>query len=165
MRILIVHGSKMGGTAGLAEMIGQALTEHGLEVTVRPAGDRPAVDGFDAVIVAGAIYNRRWQADARKFVRRNVAALRERPVWLAASGPLDDSARDGALPPVPHVAQCAAAIGAQATVTFGGRLSSDAPGFLARSMAKTMAGDWRNSGQVTEFAEQVATALTVEPAS
>lgn len=164
MRILIVHASKMGGTAGLAEMIGQALTEHGLEVTVRPAGDRPAVDGFDAVIVAGAIYNKRWHADARKFVRRNVAALRERPVWLAASGPLDDSARDGALPPVPHITQCAAAVGARATVTFGGRLAPDAPGFLARSMAKTKAGDWRNPEQIARFAAQIATALTVEPA-
>jgi menaquinone-dependent protoporphyrinogen oxidase len=164
MRILIVHGSKMGGTAGLAEMIGQALTEHGLEVTVRPAGERPAVDGFDAVIVAGAIYNRRWHSDARKFVRRNVTALRQRPVWLAASGPLDDSARDGALPPVPHVARSAAAIGARETVTFGGRLAPDAPGFLARSMAKTMAGDWRDPGQVAEFARRVANTLTAEPA-
>jgi menaquinone-dependent protoporphyrinogen IX oxidase len=35
MRILIVHASKMGGTTGLAEMIGHALTEH--ELAVEPA--------------------------------------------------------------------------------------------------------------------------------
>lgn len=159
MRILIVYGSKMGGTAGLAEMIGEALTQHGFLVTVTSANERPDPAGFDAVVVAGAIYNRRWHPGTRRFVRRNVAALRQRPVWLAASGPLDDSARDGTVPPIPHMAQAADQIGAQGAVTFGGRLAPDAKGFLARAMAKKMAGDWRDPGHVVEFAEQITRTL------
>lgn len=162
MRILVVYGSKMGGTAGLAEMIGEALTQHGFAVSVESATSGPDPAGFDAVVVAGAIYNRRWHPDARKFVRRNLAALKQRPVWLAASGPLDDSAADGPIAPIPHVAKAAQQISARDAVTFGGRLSPDAQGFLARAMAKKMAGDWRDAGQVAEFADGVAQSLAAQ---
>ena len=44
MRVLIVYGSKRGGTAGLAEMIGDALIADGLTADVRRphAGPRSA---------------------------------------------------------------------------------------------------------------------------
>jgi menaquinone-dependent protoporphyrinogen oxidase len=159
MRILVVFGSNMGGTAGLADMIGEALTQHGLDVTVRCAAERLNVDHYDAVVVAGAIYSGRWHRDARRFVRRYNAVLRQRPIWLVASGPLDGSARDATLAPIAHVAQAAALIGAQGSTTFGGWLAADAKGFLARAMAKKMAGDWRDPDQVAGFAEQVAITL------
>lgn len=168
MRILVVYGTKMGGTAGLAEMIGEALQRQGMEPVVMPASAPHAVDGFDAVVIAGAVYNRRWHPDARAFVRRNVAALKQRPVWLVASGPLDDSTRDATLRPIPHVASAAAQISAQGTVTFGGRLSLEtAKGFPARAMAKNAmakkaGGDWREPGQVAEFAEQIARTLATQ---
>ena len=39
MRVLVCFGSKRGGTAGLAAMIGDALTETGHDAVVRPAKD------------------------------------------------------------------------------------------------------------------------------
>jgi menaquinone-dependent protoporphyrinogen oxidase len=117
------------------------------------------IDGYPAVIVAGALYNRRWHRHARRFTRRHANALRALPVWLVSSGPLDDSARDGSLPAVPHVAKAAATVGARAAVTFGGRLTPDAKGFPASAMAKRMAGDWRDPGQIREFADQVSADL------
>ncbi len=39
MQVLIAYGSKRGGTAGLAEMIGDELAAAGLK-TVRQAGSR-----------------------------------------------------------------------------------------------------------------------------
>ena len=92
MRVLIAFGSKRGGTAGLADMIGDALREAGFETVVSPASGIYDLTEFDAVIVASALYANRWHRDARRFVRRNTAALRELPVWLVSSGPLDDSA-------------------------------------------------------------------------
>lgn len=104
MRILIAYGSKRGGTAGLAEMIGDELTAAGLHTVVRPARDVGRLDDFDAVVIAGALYANRWHGDARRFARRHAKALRERPVWLVGSGPLDDSAVGGDIPPVKHTA-------------------------------------------------------------
>ena len=80
-------------------MIGEALTDAGCEAVVSPAADIRDLAGFDAVIIASAMYANRWHRDARRFVRRNSAALRELPVWLVSSGPLDDSAEQHDIPP------------------------------------------------------------------
>lgn len=144
MRVLIAFGSTRGGTAGLATMIGDALTEAGYEAIVRPAKEVRDLAGIDAVIVAGALYAARWHPDARRFVRRNSAMLRQLPVWLVGSGPLDDSAAQQDIPPTSQVRKLATRVGARGHVTFGGRLATDAKGLLARAMAKNNAGDWRD---------------------
>jgi menaquinone-dependent protoporphyrinogen oxidase len=115
------------------------------------------VTGADAVVVGGALYMSRWHRDAVRFVKRHAAALRDLPVWFFSSGPLDDSARDGALAAVPQVQALAAAIEAKGHMTFGGRLQPDAKGFIAHRMAKTTAGDWRDPQQVREWVHQICT--------
>ena len=155
MTVLVAHASKRGGTQGLAESIGEALREAGDDVRVVPARAVSDLAGVDAVVVAGALYSRHWHKDARRFVKHHAAVLSGIPVWLVASGPLDESADDGRLPPVDQVAQAAARIGARGSETFGGRLEPDATGFPASAMAKTKAGDWRNPDQVRRFAQQV----------
>jgi menaquinone-dependent protoporphyrinogen oxidase len=159
VQVLIAYGSKRGGTAGLAEMIGDELTAAGLETVVKPARDVRSLDGFHAVVIAGALYATRWHRDARHFVRRHAGELRGRAVWLVSSGPLDDSAVTGAIPPVRHVAKVMTKIGARGQVTFGGRLESTAKGFPASAMAKKSAGDWRDRAQVHTWAAEVASQL------
>ncbi len=155
VQVLVAYGSKRGGTAGLAEMIGDELAAAGLKTSVQPARDVRSLDGFDSVVIAGALYAKRWHRDARHFVRRHAGELRGRPVWLVSSGPLDDSAVAGAIPPVKQVATVMARIGARGQVTFGGRLESTAKGFPASAMAKTKAGDWRDRAQVHTWAATV----------
>ena len=163
MRALIAYGSKRGGTAELAEMIASALETHGIQADVRPAGAAGSPEAYDAVIVAGALYMKRWHRQARRFVRRQTRVLRDRPVWLVSSGPLDDSARESDVPPVPQVERLMDRIGARGHATFGGRLARDAKGFPASAMAKTSAGDWRDVEQVQNFAATVAAHLVARP--
>ena len=155
MRVLVVYGSKRGGTAGLSALMGEALAARGIDVDVRPAKEVRAPEPYDAVIVAGALYATRWHRDARRFVRRNADALRRMPVWLVSSGPLDDTARAGQLPAVPQVAKLMTRVGARGHMTFGGRLTPDPTGFVAKAMAKKLTGDWRDPEQVREFADAV----------
>lgn len=138
-RILVVHGSKRGGTAGLAAVIGAAMTG------------------------AGALYAKRWHRDARRFVRHNADAHREANVWLVSSGPLDDSAAHRDIPPTDQVRKLMTRVHARGHVTFGGRLSPDAKGFPASAMAKTKAGDWRDADHVQRWAASVVE--TLEPGS
>jgi menaquinone-dependent protoporphyrinogen oxidase len=159
MRVLVLFGSKRGGTAGLVDMIGDALTDAGCEAVISPAEAMPDFGGVDAVIVAGALYANRWHRDARRFVRRNTRALRELPVWLVSSGPLDDSAEESVIPPTKQVAKLAARVGARGHVTFGGRLTADATGFPAHAMAKTHAGDWRDPAHVRSWVDSVLAEL------
>ncbi|MGZ4576234.1 MAG: flavodoxin domain-containing protein [Mycobacterium sp.] len=159
MRVLVTFGSKWGGTAGLATMIGDALTEAGCEAVVAPAKDVSNVSDVDAVIVAGALYANRWHRHARRFVRRNDSALSELPTWLVSSGPLDGSAEERDIPPTSQVAKLAARVGARGHVTFGGRLAPDAKGFPASAMAKKKAGDWRSPAHVRRWVSMVVAEL------
>ena len=155
MSVLVAYGSKPGGTAGRARMIG-ALARQGVVTNVRAATDAGSPETYDGVIVAGALYANRWHRRAR--------ALRGRPVWLVSSGPLDDTARAAGLAPVPQVARLAARIGTRGQVTSGGRLEPDAKGLPASAMAKTRAGDWRHPEHIRDLAAAVATDLaTLEP--
>jgi menaquinone-dependent protoporphyrinogen oxidase len=162
MKILVTHGSKRGGTAEIAARIGDRLIEAGFAVDVIAAHDAPEVGSYDAVVIGGALYALRWQADARTLVLNNVAALRERQVWFFSSGPLDESASAHDIPPVPQVEELMAHVGARGHVTFGGRLAADATG-MAASMAKTHAGDWRAPERIDAWARGIAEQLRADP--
>jgi menaquinone-dependent protoporphyrinogen oxidase len=159
VQVLVAYGSKRGGTAGLAEMIGDSLAGAGMQAEVHPARKVKGLEGFDAVVIAGALYANRWHRDARWFARRHVEALRRCPVWLVASGPLDASASSGEIPPVKQVAEAMSDLGARGQRTFGGRLEPTATGFPARAMAKNHSGDWRDAQQVHDWAVSVAADL------
>jgi menaquinone-dependent protoporphyrinogen oxidase len=157
--VLVAYGSKRGGTAEIAQWIGDALRNAGLRVEVRAARTVLNVDAYDVVVLGGALYMGRWHKDAGKFVRRHARALCERQVWLFGSGPLDLSAEQEPLAQVSGTDAIVPAVDrieARGYTVFGGRLSSDARGFPASAMAKKMAGDYRNEARVRTWADGIA---------
>jgi menaquinone-dependent protoporphyrinogen oxidase len=152
MTVLVCHGSKRGGTRELAEWMGSSLREHGMAVDVKPAREVAGVEGYDAVIIGGALYVFRWHGDAKRMVRRHSRALSSMPVWLFSSGPLDDSASEGTIPPVRFVRRVMEKIGARGHMTFGGRME---PG----SRAQLPVGDWRDRDQVGRWVDEIAVDL------
>jgi menaquinone-dependent protoporphyrinogen oxidase len=159
MKMLVTYGSKLGGTEGLAAMIGDALRRTGFDVDVEPAAQVTSIAGYDAVIVGGALYANRWHHDAVRFVKGHRRQLRARSVWLFSSGPLDDSAETKDIAPVRQVRKLMGLIDADGHQTFGGRLAPDAPGFIARSMAKKLSGDWRDPEHVARWTTQIVDQL------
>jgi menaquinone-dependent protoporphyrinogen oxidase len=159
MKVLITWGTKLGGTEGIARTLGEVLTAEGFDVTLTPAREVRDPRGYEAVLVGGALYANRWHVDARRFVARNVAALRRVPVWFFSSGPLDDSAAKEEIPPPTQVAVLMERVGALGHATFGGRLPADARGFPAAAMAKEHAGDWRDPDHIRAWATTLARAL------
>ncbi|MFD0688652.1 flavodoxin domain-containing protein [Actinomadura fibrosa] len=141
----------LGGRGG-----GPALRESGLEPDVRRACSTAALDRYDAVVLGGALYVGRWHREARAFVRRFAGEMAERPTWLFSSGPLDRTADEKSIDPVRGVAEAARRVGARGHATFGGRLRSDARGFLASRIAKTSGGDYRDRDQVRAWAAGIA---------
>jgi len=159
MAILVTYGSKRGGTEGLAKMVADALGEEGFTVDLLKPRQVKSVAGYDAVIVGGALYAFRWHRAARRFVARHSGELRARPTFFFSSGPLDDSAAKGEIPPVNGVKALMGRVGARGHATFGGRLPADARGFPAGAMAKKRAGDWRDGGQVRGWVRSIAPEL------
>jgi menaquinone-dependent protoporphyrinogen oxidase len=165
-RALVVYGSKRGGTAGLAQMVGGSLQEHGWEVVVQDAAAPADLRDVDLVIIGGALYMNRWHKAARSFAKRRESVLAGLPVWLFSSGPLDDSAAAGDIAAVPQVQEIARQLEARGHMTFGGRLAADAKGFGARSLAKKCAGDYRDANQVTAWVREILHELApVDPAA
>ena len=155
-RVLIAYGSKRGSTEEIARAIGWTLEGTGLEVDVRPAADVRDVGPYEAVVLGGAVYMNHWHRDAKRFGRRFAGLLRTRRVWLFSSGPLDLTAEEVEIPSVGFVAKLAERIGARGHATFGGRLALDAAGYAASAMAKNMAGDYRNFGEIRLWASGIA---------
>jgi menaquinone-dependent protoporphyrinogen oxidase len=164
MRVLVAHGSMRGGTEGLAQLVGEALREAGHQVDVRRAREVRDVRPWDAVIVGGGLYAFRWVWEARRFVTLNADELRTRPVWFFSSGALDAENASKDLPPTRQVQRLMAEVGARGHVTFGGRLSKDAKGFIARALVRRgMVGDFRDPVRVRAWAAEVARALETAP--
>ncbi len=159
MRVLVTWGSKRGSTEGIGRELAQALAAHGVDAIAEPVAKVRGLEGFDAVVVGGALYANRWPPAVHRFVNRHVDELRKVPVWFFSSGPLDERADREDIPPPTEVAVLAERVGARDHVTFGGRLRPDARGFPASAMARKKSGDWRNLVRIREWAEEVAAEL------
>ncbi len=164
MRVLVAHASVHGGTADIARVIADELGAAGHTVDLRDAGDVDELGLWDAAVVGAALYASFWPRRARRFVGRHADELAHMPVWLFSSGPLDDSASRGEVPPTPSVARVARKIAARGHRTFGGRLPADARGFIATSLVKRgLVGDFRDMKEVQAWARMIATGLAALP--
>lgn len=159
MRVLVVYGSKMGATAGLARMVGEAFDRERITAQVARADEVNSVDGYDAVVVGGALYGGRWPAEARRFVKRLAGPLRDRPVYLFSSGPLGDHVAPRSIPPTRPVQRLMRQVQARDHTTFGGALRADAKGLMARLMARRYSGDWRSQDDVDAWVHGIAADL------
>jgi menaquinone-dependent protoporphyrinogen oxidase len=165
-RVLVAYGSKNGGSAGIAETIGQTLRAEGVDAEVRPARSVRDVAGYHAVVLGGSLYMSRWHGDAVWFARRHAGCLRGRPVWLFSSGPLDNSADEHDIAPVRSAGRAGRRLRIRQHVTFGGRLTEQAAGWVARRMVRDgLCGDYRNAARVRDWARQIATAIHADDPS
>jgi menaquinone-dependent protoporphyrinogen oxidase len=164
MKVLVTYGSKRQGTAGIADVLAAELRNRGVDTDLATAREVATLDGYDAVIVGGALYAMRWHRDARRFVKHFTKQLRARPVFFFSSGPLDGSASEEDIPPTRQVRRLMARVGAREHRTFGGRLLPDAKGFAASAMTRDHAGDWRDEDDERRWADHVADVLVQLPA-
>ena len=140
-----------------------ALRGIGLDADVRPAAEVRDVGRYDVVVLGGAFYMGRWHRDARRFARRHRHALADRPVWLFCSGPLEPSASERDIPPVPGGRRAERRLGAEGHATFGGRLEAGAGGRIARTiLEKGRGGAFRDFDRIAAWATGIAADLAAE---
>ena len=94
-KVLVVYGSRHGGTEGIALRIGSVLRAQGLAAPV-VAADRAVgsdLNGADAVVVGSGVYMGQWLKEPIRFLEDHATVLRSRPLWLFSSGPLPGSTK------------------------------------------------------------------------
>jgi menaquinone-dependent protoporphyrinogen oxidase len=167
MTVLVSYATTAGSTAEIAEWIGEELRDAGLTVELRPAAEVHDIAGYTAVVLGGAMYAAGWHRDAREFAHRFAGRPAGPPVWLFSSGPLDSTADEADLPPVPQVAQAMQVLHARGHITFGGRLSVQARGWLGlvakRMESEGYGGDFRNPPRVRAWAREIAVEIASVP--
>lgn len=86
-----------------------------------------------------------------------------RPLWLFSSGPLDASASERDIPPVPGVRRAMIRLDVQEHVTFDGCLEEGAKGFIARKIVSSgKGGDFRDFHQIETWAARIGSELAKE---
>jgi menaquinone-dependent protoporphyrinogen oxidase len=167
MRILVTVASRHGGTLEMANAIGQALADAGLEVDIKPLRDLEGVAGYKAVVLGSGVYMGRWLPEASAFVEQHSVELRARPIWLFSSGPLGfpDPKPDG---DPAGIHELAGSIHARGHRTFAGRLDRGRLGIgekLVVSAVRAQEGDFRDWDAVAAWAHGIAGELTRTPAA
>ena len=161
MRVLVAYASRHGATAEIAEAIGRALRDAGLEVDVVEASAVDDVSRYEAVVLGSAVYVGRWLEAARDLVDESGDALAERPVWLFSSGPIGD-------PPKPEAEQAvqiddvSERTGARDHRLFAGKLDRSALGFGESAVVlafRAPEGDFRDWDEIAAWAGEIARAL------
>jgi menaquinone-dependent protoporphyrinogen oxidase len=156
--ILIAYGTKHGSTREVAEVLGDALAEHGLQVDTLPAGRVQDIAQYAGVVVGGSLYMGRWHPESLAFVRRHAGALAAVPLAVFALGPrtLDPAEvaqskeqLGHALAKVPQVEPVAVAI-------FGGVVD---PKKLRFPLSKLPASDARDWARIRDWAGELAAAF------
>jgi menaquinone-dependent protoporphyrinogen oxidase len=162
-RVLVAYSSKHGGTAEIAEAIGKALRNSGLQVDLQRARRVRSLDPYRAVVLGSAVYAGRWRRDALRLLRRN--DLRQREVWLFSSGPVGEDKGDPQQLErwtKPHrVEEIAAEIGVHEHVVFGGLVADDG-GLIRKKMARNIPPelrDRRDWAEIDRWALSIAAAL------
>ena len=165
-RILVGYSSKYGATAEIAEKIGEALRQSGLQVEVLPVKNVKDLTPYKAFIVGSALYMFQWRADAMSFLKNYWKILAERPTWIFSSGPMGkgdpaeqvkDQSFQKKLEPV------LAQIKPRGVTVFHGALNMNKLNFLERAIMKKMPdqqGDSRDWNMINAWAKQIAAELT-----
>jgi menaquinone-dependent protoporphyrinogen oxidase len=168
-RVMVVHASRHGATAEIADRIAAVLRERGIQAVGAAAAEAWDPSTADAVVIGSAAYMGKWLDEATEFVRANRDALRARPTWLFSSGPVGSATvdKDGhdLLAPPTFLRNLAESVGARGVKVFMGRWDpSDPPASTAERLFRLLPiskgllpiGDYRDWDAIEEWARTIA---------
>ena len=165
-KVLVAYGSKHGATAEIAEAIGQAIQQAGLEVDVLSADAVDSLSPYRAVVLGSAVYAGMWRKEAINLLESQEEALAQRPVWIFSSGPTGEGdpveLLDGWRLPEPQEA-VAARIAPRDIAVFHGNIEGDKLNLGEKLIVKAVKGqfgDYRDWEAIRGWAWDIARTLT-----
>jgi menaquinone-dependent protoporphyrinogen oxidase len=165
-KVLVAYGSKHGATAEIAEAIGQAIQEAGLEADVMSADAIDSVSPYGAVVLGSAVYAGMWRKEAINLLESQEEELAQRPVWIFSSGPTGEGEPvellDGwRLPEAQQ--EVVDRISPRDIAVFHGNIDGDKLNLGEKLIVKAVKGefgDYRDWDAIRSWATGIAEALT-----
>ena len=163
-RVLVAYGTNHGSTAEVAAWIANSLSAHGLSTVVLAARDVGNLEGFDGVVLGGALYMGRVHKDVRRLLRRFHGELAALSVAVFAMGPLnmEPNQVSGAEKQLAHALAKVSDVKPVATAIFGGVVKPQELHFPFSKMPETDARDW---DAIDAWAKEVGEAFTLSRAA
>jgi menaquinone-dependent protoporphyrinogen oxidase len=91
VNILVIYGSRWGGTAEIAKRIGQTLTQEGCTVEVINAKVNPKkLELYDLFIIGSGMRADKWTKETLIFLERNTSLLQSKKTALFVSCQMAD---------------------------------------------------------------------------
>lgn len=162
-RVLVAYATKYGATREVAEAVGTALSERGIQVEVRPASDVRDLAGYSAVVLGSALYYFMLHRDAKRFLSRHKRTLTSLPIALFALGPFNDTPEEmaSARGPVDKYLAKSEWLSPVSVAVFGGRHDPALLRFPDNNpaMRNMQPSDARNWDAIREWATGLPQAL------
>jgi menaquinone-dependent protoporphyrinogen oxidase len=161
MKFIVAVASRHGSTFEIAEVIAGELREAGHVADLFEANYAPSVKEYDAAIIGSAVYIGRWLSEAREFIDHNQNRLKNMPVYLFSSGPLEEAPRDNTPTPF-NEEELMTITNARNHQVFIGKLDKNKLGLGERMvvrMVKAPEGDFRDWQAIREWAREIASDL------
>ena len=74
MNVLLIYGTRWGGTEKVAQTIAKAIEQEGNSVDVFDAKKSPEnIDSYDLVIVGSGLRADKWTKESVEFIEKNAA--------------------------------------------------------------------------------------------
>lgn len=158
-RILVTYATRCGSTVEVAGAIGKTLSARGFSVDVKPAKEKPQVDGYQAVLVGSAIRFGQWLPEAVEFIKTNQAVLSQVPVALFTVHMMnlgdDEKSTSQRLAYLKDVRPL---VKPAAEVFFAGKIDLAQLSFFERTISKMVGsaeGDFRDWDKIRGWAQTV----------
>ena len=95
MKVLVVYGTRWGGTVNIAEKIAQTIRDEGCNVDVVNAKKNPPrVDLYDLIIVGSGIRADKWTKETIAFMEKNAELLATKKTALFVSCQMADGGKE-----------------------------------------------------------------------
>jgi len=163
MKILIVHASRYGSTAEVAESIGDVLRESGHDVVVWAAREMPSPRNYAVIVAGSAVYAGHALGDLQRYVAKYRGELASKRVALfAVAGNLRDDTEENhrqaeaALLPLEQGLSCVA------RGSFAGAVNlrrMPLPVRFFMRLMKAAPGDYRRWNEIRAWASDLSARL------
>lgn len=81
-KILVAYATRAGSTVEIAKAIGEALGQRGYTAEVKAVKEKPALAGYQAVVLGSAIRMGNWLPEMTDFIKTNQPVLKTLPTAI-----------------------------------------------------------------------------------